>query len=270
MTYVPSPGQADVTAVPAPEILTLREMGSARALNYRCAGHPGQACWQDRHQQWSLVLAQAGGFVYRTDRGARLIEPGMAIVTSPGEAYQCDHPFGAGDEALVVTLPERPPGLANRATTALLPSVAAIAHLTAAVHHPHGDGHRLFQAVASLIETSPGVPPLPLDDDDLTSGHVVLSQLTALGDDTPSVSQLGQDVGLSRFGVNRLVRRLTGLTPHQYRIRRRLAAAAYLLRTTDRPVTTIAADVGWGDLSTFLHAFRHHLGCSPGAFRQRA
>ncbi len=37
---------------------------------------------------------------------------------------------------------------------------------------------------------------------------------------------------------------------------------------TDRPVTDIAYDVGFGDLSNFINAFKKEISCSPGQFRK--
>jgi transcriptional regulator GlxA family with amidase domain len=42
-----------------------------------------------------------------------------------------------------------------------------------------------------------------------------------------------------------------------------------LLRETDRPVTEICFDVGWGSLGTFSRTFREIVGESPSAYRER-
>jgi AraC-like DNA-binding protein len=51
-------------------------------------------------------------------------------------------------------------------------------------------------------------------------------------------------------------------------MRVRLLRALALLRDTEQPVTTIAYDAGWSDLSNFTRTFRRDVGCSPGAFRR--
>lgn len=48
---------------------------------------------------------------------------------------------------------------------------------------------------------------------------------------------------------------------------RRLRAAAAALHTTDEPVARVALDQGFGDLSTFNHAFRRVMGVTPTAYR---
>src|SRR5439155_14077307 len=53
-------------------------------------------------------------------------------------------------------------------------------------------------------------------DEDFVSGH--------------SLAQLGRDAGMSPFHFARVFRELTGVPPHRYLLRRRLAAAADRLR----------------------------------------
>ena len=42
------------------------------------------------------------------------------------------------------------------------------------------------------------------------------------------------------------------------------------LRRTDEPISAIAFDAGFNDLSTFNRRFRRIMGTSPGGFRARA
>ncbi len=46
--------------------------------------------------------------------------------------------------------------------------------------------------------------------------------------------------------------------------------AARLLSDADRPITDVAYDVGFGDLSNFVRTFRRAAGVSPRAFRRAA
>ena len=58
-------------------------------------------------------------------------------------------------------------------------------------------------------------------------------------------------------------------TPHRYLQRRRVERAMFLLRATERSVTDICFDVGFGSLGTFSRTFHDIVGESPSAFRQR-
>jgi len=61
-----------------------------------------------------------------------------------------------------------------------------------------------------------------------------------------------------------------GVTPHQYLVRSRLRRAASLLADDARPITDVAYDVGFGDLSNFVRTFHRAAGVSPRRFRQAA
>ena len=61
---------------------------------------------------------------------------------------------------------------------------------------------------------------------------------------------------------------MTGTTPYQYLVGARLRLAATLLLETDRPVTSVAYEVGSQDLSNFMRTFHRVVGCTPRAFRR--
>ena len=61
-----------------------------------------------------------------------------------------------------------------------------------------------------------------------------------------------------------------GVTPHQYLVRSRLRHAARRLADDDSPITDIAYDVGFADLSNFVRTFHRAAGASPMRFRQAA
>ncbi len=67
----------------------------------------------------------------------------------------------------------------------------------------------------------------------------------------------------------RAFRATFGETPHRYLQRRRVERAMYLLRATDRNVTEICFDVGFGSLGTFSRSFRDIVGETPTAYRER-
>jgi AraC-like DNA-binding protein len=68
----------------------------------------------------------------------------------------------------------------------------------------------------------------------------------------------------------RTFKRVTGVTPHQWVLRARLREAARRLAETRAPVTEIALDVGFEDLSNFTRTFRAEFGASPREYRQAA
>ena len=60
------------------------------------------------------------------------------------------------------------------------------------------------------------------------------------------------------------------MTPHQWLLRTRLREAAQRLATSRAPVTQVALDVGFDDLSNFIRSFRAEFGVPPSRYRARA
>jgi len=61
-----------------------------------------------------------------------------------------------------------------------------------------------------------------------------------------------------------------GETPHRYLQRRRIERAMFMLRETEKPITQICLDVGFGSLGTFSRTFTTIVGETPTQHRQRA
>ena len=77
-----------------------------------------------------------------------------------------------------------------------------------------------------------------------------------------TLSALAADAGMSPFHFARVFRELTGTPPHRYLLRRRLIAAATMLRD-GASVTDTCFAVGFESLSHFIHAFRRTFGVPP-------
>ena len=82
-----------------------------------------------------------------------------------------------------------------------------------------------------------------------------------------SLAAVAGAAALSPYHFARLFRETTGLSPHQYVIRRRVERAKLLLATTDRSLAVIAADVGFARGSHLATHFRRLLGVTPSSFR---
>ena len=74
---------------------------------------------------------------------------------------------------------------------------------------------------------------------------------------------------MSPYHFLRTFREVVGVTPYQYVLRTRLHRAAVRLRRSSAPISTIAFDAGFNDLSTFNRRFRRLMGSSPRAYRAR-
>lgn len=83
------------------------------------------------------------------------------------------------------------------------------------------------------------------------------------------IRRLARIAEVSEAHFIRTFRATFGETPHRYLQRRRVERAMFLLRGTDRSITDICFDVGFGSLGTFSRTFHEVVGESPTAFRQR-
>lgn len=82
--------------------------------------------------------------------------------------------------------------------------------------------------------------------------------------DVPALARIAH---VSPAHFTRTFRAVFGETPHRYLQRRRVERAMFLLRTTDRSVTDICFEVGFGSLGTFSRTFRDIVGRSPREYR---
>jgi AraC family cel operon transcriptional repressor len=83
------------------------------------------------------------------------------------------------------------------------------------------------------------------------------------------VSEFYRLAGKSAEHAARTMKRVTGYTPTEYINRARLEYSALQLRMGQAPVTQIAYDSGFGNLSHFFHLFRGRFGSSPSTYRKR-
>lgn len=88
---------------------------------------------------------------------------------------------------------------------------------------------------------------------------------TDLGTHLP-ISELAKVAGMSAAQFNRNFQKVTGFTPHQYRLQLRVEAAKAKLAGRDEKLATIADELGFTDQAHFTRTFRQFTGMSPGEF----
>ncbi|CDZ68711.1 Transcriptional regulator [Neorhizobium galegae bv. orientalis] len=82
-----------------------------------------------------------------------------------------------------------------------------------------------------------------------------------------SLQDMAAEAAMSRFHFVRAFTRALGRSPLQYVIHERMELAKLLLKTTRLPISSIAARVGYEDVSRFGQRFRRQTGTTPAAFR---
>lgn len=81
------------------------------------------------------------------------------------------------------------------------------------------------------------------------------------------VSDLAEAAGMTVGQLERVARRVLGLTPKQLIMRFRLEEALRLITETDSAIVDVATACGYYDQSAFGRHFRRVVGSSPSAYR---
>ena len=81
------------------------------------------------------------------------------------------------------------------------------------------------------------------------------------------VEELAAHAGLSTWHFIRVFKQEIGLTPHQYLVNTRIAAAKYLLKNSPLPTKNICYETGFSCESVFCSAFKKHEGMTPLEYR---
>lgn len=99
---------------------------------------------------------------------------------------------------------------------------------------------------------------------------IVLSYMNAHYNETLSLEELAALLHVTPSYFCRLFRQSNGISPKEYLVKLRIAAAAHRLQSTDDGVLEIAQACGFNSLSNFYSAFKRVKGKSPAQFRHDA
>lgn len=247
----------------------------------RCHSDPGRPRLDGCYAFTSIGVIVSGRFEYRSPIGAASVRPGMVLLGNAREEFDYRFLDEAGVRRAVVALDE---GLvaevANdcRCKTSTFPMAALSAGRAAtplyamvrrlAASQERSDEEAVVRLVAACLRAGARLTPPPVSD------QARVRDVAALIDTRPaetmSLSYLAGLAGLSRYHFIRAFRAATGETPRQYQIAARLRAAADQLVDTKAPITEIAFDVGFNDISHFNATFRRAFGVSPRTWRRAA
>ncbi|MDY6328164.1 MAG: AraC family transcriptional regulator [Lachnospiraceae bacterium] len=84
-----------------------------------------------------------------------------------------------------------------------------------------------------------------------------------------TLSDLAHSANISKSECSRCFKDSLDTTPYNYLIEFRLSKAARLLKDSHEPISNIAADVGFNQLSHFGKCFKDKTGYSPREYRKR-
>ena len=256
-----------------------------------CGAGPDDRPFEERHETVCLSTVLEGTFGYRTRTGEALLLPGALMLGNAEDCFECSHHHSAGDRclsfhytpdcwvALVAALPgarqarlpvpRLPPRVCPVTLTATLEAARDVD--SAALEEGALDlAAAVLRALDDHIEpTGRGTSGRERDSARVSQivRHIELN-LDEVEGSALSVGALAREAGMSPYHFLRTFRRVAGMPPHQFVLRLRLNRAAIRLRTTQEPISAIALDAGFADLSTFNRRFRRIMGVTPGAYRK--
>ena len=83
-----------------------------------------------------------------------------------------------------------------------------------------------------------------------------------------TLHSMGEALHISSYYLSHVFKQMSGYSPVQYLLRRRIGEAQTLLITTDLSITRIAEMVGYDTQSYFNQQFTNNVGMPPNKFRQ--
>ncbi len=255
--------------------------GRVSAVDYRCGEALGARPFAEVHRRHSVSFVVRGSFGCRCMGVHHELVPGALLVGRPGDEYTCTHEHRDGGDVCLAfffdeAIADEIDGRRRAWRTRGVPPLAALAALGAiAERAARGDDDRGLDEIglalaARFVEAASGVRrrPATATAADRRRAIAAAMRIDAAPGHAHPLDALAADAGVSPYHFVRTFAAALRVTPHQYLLRRRLARAARLLADGDAPVTEVALDAGFADLSNFVRTFGRATGATPGAFRR--
>ena len=258
----------------------LLQCRSISAFEFRCSAGPDDTPFAEAHRCHSISYVRHGSFGCRSRGRSFELVPGSILVGHPGGEYVCHHEHSCGDTCLSFYLgPELAQAIGDNAgiwqigCVPPLPELMVLGELAQAAACGRSDlgldeiGQLMASRFAGIV-AGRSEWPTPATARDRRRAVEAARWIDAHSHLAIGLEDAAGQAGISPFHFLRLFSAVLGVTPHQSLVRSRLRHAARLLAGDDRPVTDIAYDVGFGDLSNFVRTFHRAAGVSPLRFRQ--
>jgi AraC family transcriptional regulator len=252
---------------------------------FTCRLGPADRPFQEQHDHATVAAVLEGSFQYRSDAGAALLYPGAFLLGNVGACFECGHDHGVGDRCIAFKFaPSLFEEVAAAVTgshrfrfkAAMLPVGRVLAApMVAAETTARGAGRlaseefalRFLETVLASLAATPKAGGVPRPGDQRRISRVI-RYIEEHADQPLDLGELAAQAFISKYHFLRIFRRMVGVTPYRFLLDLRMRRAAVRLCTTSMPITDVAFEAGFGDLSTFNARFRGVFGASPSAFRR--
>jgi len=280
-----------VVPLPAPEAVAgmrrqvLASGSGWRVVDVAYSSNPESRPFEDQHDLVTIAAVVAGSFQYRSTHGIEMLAPGALLLGNAGSTYECSIEHSRGDrcisfnytpECIEKALEGLPAAKRIEFRTHRIPPIPEILPLAARTAM-----QTVVQDVALWEELSLAIAGdvfAVLSGDTRSNGRQINRSEGRISDalqvietryaEPLSVAELASIACMSPYHFMRTFRDAVGVTPYQYLLRTRLRHVAIDLGATNEPISAIAFDAGFGDLSTFAEMFRRVFDLSPGQYRE--
>jgi len=262
---------------------TLFDSPLLSVIDYRCTQTAADRPFAESHERFSLAYVRKGSFGCNARGRSFQLVAGSFLVGYPGDEYVCTHEHhDHADECLSFQLsPELVDTIGGPAApwrSGALPPLAELVVLgeLAQASAEHNANVTLDEVGASLaarfVETVSGKQGKVATHGTSDRRRAVEAAQWIEANSTSEIdlAAAARTARLSPFHFLRCFSAALGVTPHQYLVRSRLRQAARLLADEERPVTDVALEVGFADLSNFVRTFHRAAKVSPREFRKAA
>jgi AraC family transcriptional regulator len=262
---------------------TALHSGPVSVFDYRCTAGPGDRPFRERHSGFSVSYVRRGSFGYHARGKSFELVAGAVLVGHPGDEYICTHEHVCGGDeclsfhlapAVVETIEDRAE-VWRAGSLPPLPELMVLGEFAQAAAEGRSDvgldeAGLLFAARCARLASGHRRNRTAARARDRARAVEAALWIATHAHEPLDLARIAATAGLSPFHFLRLFATVLGVTPHQYLVRSRLRRAAQLLAEDTRPITDIAFEVGFGDLSNFVRSFHRAAGVSPRRFRQAA
>ena len=132
--------------------------------------------------------------------------------------------------------------------------------------------HALLRKVLTVVRENTGTAEesgiSPEVDEPNILGHRVKKFIDQNYTQPITLQTIAEALNTSPYYISHVFKEMSGYSPIQYLLRRRIGEAQTLLITTDYSITEIAGMVGYDTQSYFNMQFTKHVGMPPKKFRQ--
>ncbi len=217
------------------------------------------------HDDLQVLYANSGTMYVRTERQASVVSPGSAVVIPPGVEHEIRIHGHTKMASLYLGGVREPSLLHGFRSITVSPILKQLILRTVEKSSDRAfSASRNVNLLGLLFEEmqcpSLDAPNISIPADRRAAG--ICETVLADPSEPHTLEELANDVGACSRTISRIFRRELGLSFSQWRQRVRVSIAIDALHQ-GQPVSKIAFDLGYSNVSAFSHAFRKQTGHSP-------